>query len=246
MKKLINRVQNNTILTIIFALLIGLSVNFLNKYLLKITSSFFELDKNTEGIIYKIYMIISAIIVILIINNGSLKNFGFRKPNKTNYLKMIGITIGITLASMMIGGMLFMGILNTLFPPENTTQFPEPKSIIDMIIRVWIFSSIAEEVFVRGLFQGILDPLKTKKFLRLSLPVILSGLFFGLIHLSLLNSGYGHWFVSTIVFSATVMGLLAAYYREKSESLIPPIIVHFTANVVGFVIPSILMNFMPS
>jgi len=244
MKKLINTIHNNTILTIPFAILIGLSVNFLNKYLLKITSSIFDLDKNTEGIIYKIYMIISALIFILIINNGSLKNFGFRKPNKTNYLKMIGITIGITIASMITGSVLFMGILNTLFPPENTTQFPESKSIINMVIKVWIFSSIAEEVFVRGLFQGILDPLKTKKFLRLSLPVILSGLFFGLIHLSLLNSGYGHWFVGTIVFSATIMGLLAAYYREKSESLIPPIIIHFTANVIGFVIPSILMHFM--
>ncbi len=65
------------------------------------------------------------------------------------------------------------------------------------------------------------------------MPVIISGLFFGAMHLSLLFVGMGHWFVSFIVFNTTVIGLIAAYYREKSDSIIPPIIIHFTANVVG-------------
>ena len=39
--------------------------------------------------------------------------------------------------------------------------------------------------------------------------------------------------VSFIVFNTTVIGLLAAFYREKSESLIPPVIIHFLANAVG-------------
>jgi len=181
----------------------------------------------------KFYLAGLSIITILIINKGSLSRYGFRKPESTNYLKLTLMAVGIALGAMIVGGVVFMGILSNVFPTENTTVFPEANSLIERIITVWIISSISEEILVRGLVQSFMDGLKQRKLFGLSLPVIVSGLFFGAMHLALLKAGMGHWFVGFIVFFTTSIGILAAYYREKSNSLIPPILVHVIANIVG-------------
>jgi membrane protease YdiL (CAAX protease family) len=45
-----------------------------------------------------------------------------------------------------------------------------------------------------------------------------------------------------IVINATILGLLAGYYRETSGSIIPAIAVHMTFNVVGAGLPMVLMR----
>ncbi len=237
MNNLIKKIQSNIILTILTALSAGIIVHIVSKFFAQFTvpfiEEFFKLSFYTKNTISKLYMLVLSILLILIINNGHLKNYGFKKPKNVKYLKMTLITIGVTVGSVIFGSLLFMGVLNHFFPAENTAGFPEQKSLVEMILTVWIWSSICEEVLVRGLVQSFMQHLKSKKFLGLSLPVIISGLFFGAMHLSLLFAGKGHWFVCSIVFFTTTIGFLAAYYREKSGSIIPPIIIHFTANVVG-------------
>ena len=154
-------------------------------------------------------------------------------PQNPRYLKLILITAGITLASLVVGNVFFLGIMSHLFPTDNTTIFPEQKSILQMILTIWIWSSLCEEVMVRGLIQGFIQNIQRSKFLKLSIPVIVSGLFFGAMHFSLYLKGMGIWFVCSIMFFTTCIGLLAAWYREKTNSIFPSFIVHFMANVVG-------------
>jgi len=59
-------------------------------------------------------------------------------------------------------------------------------------------------------------------------------------HLMLFSAGMGVWNVCALVLFATATGILAAYFREKTKSLIPAIWVHFVANVVGY-LPLIIM-----
>ncbi len=237
MNTLIKKIQSNAVLAILTALFFGVIVLIASKILAQITlpviEEFFKLSFYTKNTVSKLYMLVLSILLILAVNKGSLKKYGFNKPKDIKYLKMIFITIGITAGAFIFGMFLFMGILSHIFPTENTTGFPEQKSLIEMILTVWIWSSICEEVLVRGLVQSFMQHLKSKKFLGLSLPVLISGLFFGAMHLSLLFVGMGHWFVSSIVFFTTIIGLLAAYYREKSDSLLPPVIIHILANFVG-------------
>lgn len=244
MNTLIQKIKSNTILTIITAFILVLIVLFGSKLLSSYTAPFIEeyfaLNFYTKNTIGKFYMLLLSIIIILIVNNGSLKNYGFTRAKNIRYSKMILITIGIVIVSFIVGQILFVGILGHLFPTENTKSFSKPNSIIEMIITVWIWSSICEEIMVRGLMQGFMNHLKTKRFLGLNLSVIISGLFFGFMHLSLLGVGMGQWFVSFIVFNTTVIGLIAAYYREKSGSLLPPVLIHFIANLVGS-LPLIIM-----
>lgn len=245
MNDLIKKIKSNTLLSILTAIFLGYIVILISRYFSSITVPFikqyFELNFYTQQTFFKLYMVIFSILVIWMINNKSLKNYGFTRAKNIRYSRMILITLGISAVSFIVGNIVFNGILGHLFPTGNIKSFSPPSSILEMILTIWIWSSICEEILVRGLIQGFMNHLKTKMFLGLSLSVIVSGLFFGAMHLSLLNAGMGLWFVSFVVFDTTVIGLLAAYYREKSDSLLPPILIHFLANFVGS-LPLIIMT----
>lgn len=244
MKTIIKTIQNNAILTILTTLILGVTIFFISKYLSDITlphiNNFFELSEYSENTVLKFYILILSILTIIILNNGSLKNYGFNTSKNINYLRMSLISIGIIIGSTIICAIIFMGILNNLFPTENTKLLSKPNSLIELILVIWIWSSICEEVLVRGLMQSFMNHLKNIKIVRLSLPVIISGLFFGAMHLFHINSEINIWHVCFIVFHTSIIGILAAFYREKSESLIPPILIHIIANILGS-IPMIII-----
>ena len=237
MNKLIHKIKSNTLLSILTAIILGYLVIQVSRYFSSITVPFikqyFELNFYTQQTFFKLYMLLFSILVIWIVNNKSVKNYGFTSAKNIKYSRMILITIGISILSFIVGNMLFNGVLAHLFPTGNTKSFSPPNSILEMILTVWIWSSICEEVLVRGLVQGFTNHLKNTKLFGLSISVIVSGLFFGAMHLSLFKAGMGLWFVCFIVFDTTVIGILAAYYREKSDSLLPPIFIHFLANFIG-------------
>jgi membrane protease YdiL (CAAX protease family) len=245
MNKIIQNIKKNKFLSIVTAIFLGLTVlltaKFFGSYSKGFFEQFFELNFYTGNMIGKLYMLIFSIGLIGFINNKSLKNYGFNRPENLKYLKLIGLTVGITFAAIIFGNIFFNVILRKIFSPGATIKgFPKPDSLLQIILTVWIWSSICEEVLVRGLVQGFLTHLKQYKFLKLSIPVWVSGLFFGAMHLSLIKGDFDPFFVSSTVFFTSSIGLLAAYYREKTNSIYPAIYIHFIANVVGS-IPWIIM-----
>jgi len=102
------------------------------------------------------------------------------------------------------------------------------------IVFVWVYASICEETLVRGLLQTLLSrDAKVGAAVphRLSMPVLVSGLFFGSMHIVLVKR-MGPAAVPLILL-ATFLGLVAARYRETTGSLLPPIIVHALFNIGG-------------
>lgn len=244
MNTIIKRIQNNVILTVLTTFLLGITIFFTSKFLSDITlpyiKNYFELSVYSENTVFKLYILILSISTILILNNGSLKNYGFNTAKNINYFKMSLISVGIIIGSTIIGAIIFMAILNNIFPNESTKLLSKPNSLIELILVIWIWSSICEEVLVRGLMQSFMNHLKNIKIVRLSLPVIISGLFFGAMHLFHINSEMNIWYVCFMVFHTSILGILAAFYREKSESLIPSILIHIIANILGS-IPMIIL-----
>jgi membrane protease YdiL (CAAX protease family) len=101
------------------------------------------------------------------------------------------------------------------------------------IIFVWIYATASEEIFTRGLLQSYLIPLTKfgidlSKGLRLSLPVIFSGLYFGIMHIVAVKK-----MGPPVLVLSTALGLVAGYYREKTGSLIPALIIHALFNIGG-------------
>jgi membrane protease YdiL (CAAX protease family) len=105
---------------------------------------------------------------------------------------------------------------------------------LQTIVFVWGYASICEEIFVRGLLQTLLSsPAQVDAAAHqwLSMPVLVSGLFFGAMHiLAFKRMGLA---AVPVILLITFLGLVAAHYREKTGSLIPSIIIHALFNIGG-------------
>ena len=188
-------------------------------------------------------MLIIAILLIIIIGKGKFSNFGFKGAPVKTVLKSVFLSFGVSLVLFLTFG-IYMKITSSV--ASSGVSFLE-GSFLSSIILVWIIASSVEEIFYRGFLQTFLEPLKAIGLklgkVYLSLPVILAALMFGFMHLCL--KGMLPWvMVRFIILNATILGMIAGYYREKTGSLIPAYFVHLTFNIVGMMIPQIMMMVM--
>jgi membrane protease YdiL (CAAX protease family) len=99
----------------------------------------------------------------------------------------------------------------------------------------FVLVPVGEELMFRGLVLGILLTLLRHRGLgsRASMwAVLLSALAFGVGHAG--NVGYvDSQFVALQVFVATTFGLLAGWLRIKTDSLVGPVLLHVTMNVLA-------------
>jgi len=232
-----NKIKNSVWLSILFAIAVAvvvfLAANLTGRYLKPLIQPFIGDSFYSFNIIFKIILFVYALAAYLLINKGSLRNFGFKKAESYSLWKLVYRTTGLTFASLITGAVIFIGILGHLFPVEKSVGFDQPSSILQLIMVIWIGSSFAEEVFVRGLLQGLLNHLQHIMVGKISIAVLISGVFFGMMHLSLLFAGKSIWFVCHIVLFTTALGLLAAWYREKYNSIWPAFFIHVLANILG-------------
>jgi len=162
-----------------------------------------------------------------VLSKGRISTYGFKLTEDLQLKGIILWSFGIG-----VGGALIQS-----FIPGEGLAFLEDFSFPRIVISIWIYASICEEVLTRGLIQGYLSPLTKYGFTlfkaRISLPVLVGALFFGLMHLALLTMGVGGLLVLTIVFFAFILGIVAGFYRERTGSLIPAIITHMAFNISG-------------
>ena len=221
--------MKHPLLRIVIASILGLLVLLISSILMMTISESTSLFKNLP-VIDKTFihtsMLIFSVLFILILNKGKLKGYGF-VWNKNFPLDKI------VLISLFFG--FLSDLINKLF--INTTSVGPTASFtfIEQILFIWIWASICEEVFTRGMIQGFLSPLKHIgiNFFKhyISLPVIVGAVFFGAMHLMLLTLGVNIFAVINIVIFGIILGLIAGYQKERTNSLIPAIIVHFCFNV---------------
>lgn len=205
----------------------------ISSQLVKLLPEIFQTDFYLKNISLKFLFVVFSIVAMLLIPKMKLRDFGLRLPKKINYFKLIWQTVALTIGGGVIYGLLFMGLLRSLFGDTGEMGFPDSGSFLKTIITVWLWSSICEEILNRGLIQSLLNVFKKYKFCRLTLSVWISGIIFGAMHFSVLRFSSSIFFVLFIVCGATTLGVLAAYYREKSESVYPAIMVHILGNVAG-------------
>lgn len=171
------------------------------------------------------FMLVLSIAAIALISKGRLDLYGFTKGAYKFSPRILLWVLPMAVIS-------FVGALAS----------PHGRAFIELtkaqtIVFVWVYASICEETLVRGLLQTLLS--RTAKAGAaagrwLSMPVVVSGLFFGAMHITLVKQ-IGHAAVPAILM-ATFLGLVAARYREKTGSLLPAIIVHALFNI-GSMLP---------
>lgn len=169
-----------------------------------------------------IYLVL-CIVLMAWLAKGRLVDFGFTwgtfRPTWRFFLWILpALALGLASAMSARGG----------HDSGNFLGFTK----LQTVVFVWIYSSFCEEILTRGLLQTLLQRAAgcSGRGLR-NYPMILSGLFFGAMHLGLVpRLGAG---ALPIVAYATYLGLVAAYYRQRSASLAPAILLHMLFNIAG-------------
>lgn len=132
----------------------------------------------------------------------------------------------------------FLGVLATLImlafklPPMPITQSLSP---IQVIIIVWIFSTIGEEIFCRGFIQSLVNT-ELRSFLlagiHISQPALASALAFGLMHTTVYFMGGNLYTAINIVCFTFLLGIVCGKIREEN-GLRSAIFTHLAFNVGG-------------
>jgi membrane protease YdiL (CAAX protease family) len=209
-----------TVLIFVIATLAGSKVS--------LNSDFFPKSFLTHSV-----MLVLSIIVIV----GLKKIVPFRiawprfktiwKPILFGFLTAVIVNILLTVITLATGG------------KAEAHPLLEASTPLQTFLFIFIYASLAEELLLRGFLQNILSPLGARGIRvfrqKLSLPVIISAVVFGLIHLILLTTGVSIMFVTRVVIFTTILGLFAGYYQEKHNNFSYAVIVHMAGNLMGLV-----------
>jgi membrane protease YdiL (CAAX protease family) len=170
-------------------------------------------------------MLVLSLLAMWMLSKGRLHLFGFTKGTyrfSPRILMWVLPTAVLSIAST---------IASRAGPsPGPTEGLTKPQ----LVVFVWIYASVAEEILTRGLLQTLLEGdarIGAAVTRRLSMPVVVSGLFFGAMHVVLFKS-MGPAAVPVILV-AVFLGVVAARYRERTGSLLPAVIVHALFNIGG-------------
>ncbi len=240
----------NSIVRVVIAVVLGLLVlNFepyIERLITIINPQVLKAAPWVSPSVESLSMLLLSILIILIITRGQLTQYGFTLGKNVRYLKIVVLSLIAGVVIMMITGIM-ASLLQSMYPAGGGEHFASSYSLLETIIFVWVLASISEEVLTRGLIQGYLAPLNKYGFkllkIYISIPALISALFFAAMHLMLLTTGMNIYMVFSVVISTFVLGLIAGYYREQTNSLIPAIIVHMIFNIGGTVLGT-LSQFM--
>jgi membrane protease YdiL (CAAX protease family) len=137
---------------------------------------------------------------------------------------------------------LALGVFQTLTAVLlGSSGMPEVNqlSFLQIVLIVLILASVTEEILCRGLIQSYLSPLNAIKvkwlMFEFDFPTIIGALFFSAMHITVLISGADLMTSVIVIIFAFLLGLLAGYNRAQSQSLVPAIVLHATANIGGVI-----------
>jgi membrane protease YdiL (CAAX protease family) len=185
-----------------------------------VTPGLFEAHPTLPHFIVKSLLVIVAFAGIRL-SGLTLAEAGFRRAQTPVHRVRVAATGGG------IGALATLAIL--LSPAEGMREIAS-FGFVGIVLSVWIYSSLTEEIFVRGWFQSSIDLSGERRRAR----IVASGLLFGSLHLSLIWKGVDWPTIVIIVAATTALGLYCASLRERHESLLPPIGAHIAFNVGGF------------
>jgi len=179
-------------------------------------------------------MLAASLLIMVVLGRGRLQDYGLRLPGEWSWLWRAG---GISLAVGVLGSALFR-----LLPSEGLPDVPG-LSLAQIVLLVWVYASVGEEVLVRGLVQGFASPLGRHGIalfgIRLSLPVLTGALFFALIHIPALSPGVRPVTMTIFLLFTATAGGIAGWFRERTGSLLPAIVVHMIFNIAASLVDAV-------
>jgi len=194
----------------------------------------------TRGDVIQFVFFWASLALMAVLSRGRVSAYGLRGTGPSEIRRVIAVagSVAVVIGLLSAVGSVVAGAGSGGGPSSAV------RGLLKLIVSVWIVASVSEELLFRGLIQSFLEPLREHGFgffgRRVSLPVTVAAIGFGLVHLGLLTMAPPPM-VAAVVVSATVLGFIAGYYREKTGSIVPAIVAHFVFNVLGSGIPMLAM-----
>lgn len=169
-------------------------------------------------------LLLACVLGLISLDPREASHFGLRRSEpgaKWGFLGAGALLLG-TLSSTLI----------TIAPAQGITNL-QGLGLPELVVSVWIISSVAEEFLTRGLVYGWLSPTQ-RTIAGLPVPVAATAVLFGAMHLTLFWTPTDRFTIAIVIASTTALGLLCGLARHRTGSLWPAVWVHALFNVGGF------------
>ncbi|MCG3124216.1 MAG: hypothetical protein GIKADHBN_02668 [Phycisphaerales bacterium] len=198
---------------------------------------------SNRQVVFKGLMVLAAL-VIWVISRRPWRDMGWGRPAWTGGWWRANWPWYAASGAAMAAASLVMILTRNIHPLVAKLSF------LQLVLGVWVVSSVAEEIYVRGMFQGLCSTPQPPDSLPHSQPgsgpestpasriesspaVVTSAALFASMHLPLIWMGSGVVGGSVIVAATLVVGWACAVLRARTGSVWPPILLHFAANVAA-------------
>jgi len=181
----------------------------------------------TRHLILKAIVVAVSFAVWVLAVRRPVCEMGWRRPERVGVWRLA--LLYVLSAVSMGGASLAMILTDSHHPLMSQLSLPE------IVLGVWIVSSIAEEVFVRGLVQPwMAGPGANGRGAQGSGGVVLvSAVLFASLHVPLMWSGAGVLGGAILIAATFGVGLACAQARASTASLWHPIGIHIFGNVAA-------------
>lgn len=167
-------------------------------------------------------------------NNKDRRNGTFVKYKLKNILKyLLIIPFGVF---NMLWANYFVALLQLVMPKFMLESYTDTQQIIEgggfliQLLTAGIVAPIVEELIFRGLVYR-----RTKKMTGTIAAAILSAALFGVFH--------GNWVQAPYAF---IIGIVAVFVYEKFKSIVAPIMLHMSANILSVLIMTLASSDTPT
>lgn len=167
-------------------------------------------------------------------NNKDRRNGTFVKYKLNNILKyLLIIPFGVF---NMLWANYFVALLQLVMPKFMLESYTDTQQIIEgggfliQLLTAGIVAPIVEELIFRGLVYR-----RTKKMIGTIAAAILSAALFGVFH--------GNWVQAPYAF---IIGIVAVFVYEKFKSIVAPIMLHMSANILSVLIMTLASSDTPT
>ncbi|MCP4582751.1 MAG: CPBP family intramembrane metalloprotease [candidate division Zixibacteria bacterium] len=225
---------------ILITLLVAMAIIIIaSAIMMSLSEASLLLEKNSwlMGFIPHTAMLVLSTLILLMLGKGNLGQYGYKLPSDFSFTKIVMLPLVFGVAANII----------LAYLPKTDSFLPEGYSFPQIIIFIWLYASVCEEIYTRGLIQGMLSPLAqhglTILKTRVSLPVIIGAAFFSLMHLMAFATTMPSVTLIFFLLVAFLLGVLAGNQLEKTGSLIPAIIIHIIFNVSGSIVDAVVKFF---
>jgi uncharacterized protein len=186
------------------------------------------------GYVNHAVMLVIALVLIIWFSKGHVSDYGLRWPKSKHYV-LSALAWGAFFGVLMTIVDYFPQILKRIPPPENLSL--TPASVVAWLFAEGIYVGPTEEIPFRGLLQTFLMQ-RTSGRVRLwkfdmHIAGVVLALLFALAHIPSFWAE-AFWPALGQQMYGFALGILYAYWREKSGSLLAPIIGHNVSDGVEY------------